>query len=155
MTNLHYNVAPRYSAGSPAMVDERTALRVAEDEKDAFEAALCGVYGEAAMEEALALGLGGIVELRHEVGRGWRCEDALTGRRFLRIPTTARGIQRGDVVIRLDSIGVVSNDLSNPPWRVDSLEHVAKHAIFLAGMTRVVLPFHMQLTVERDLPEGK
>jgi len=26
----HYSVSPRYSAGSPAMVDERIALRVAE-----------------------------------------------------------------------------------------------------------------------------
>jgi hypothetical protein len=40
MRNHHYNVAPRYTPGSPALVPEETARRVAAQEKDAYEDAL-------------------------------------------------------------------------------------------------------------------
>lgn len=58
----YWNVRPRYSAGSPAMVDERTALSVARDEQEEYKAALDGIYGAKEASRARELGLSGIVE---------------------------------------------------------------------------------------------
>jgi hypothetical protein len=76
----HYDVHPRYSCGSPAMVPEHTARGVAEDERRAYEAALTGFYGEAEQEKAKQLGLAGIVEYRTEKAKYWLVEDLITGR---------------------------------------------------------------------------
>ncbi len=55
------NVVPRYTPGSPALVDRETALRVAKEERAAFERVLTGAYGEADKRRAEILGLEGIV----------------------------------------------------------------------------------------------
>jgi hypothetical protein len=89
MKQGHFNVAPRYSPGSPALVDEGIARKVAEDEKRFIEHALEGVWGEAQKARAEKLGLRGIVEYRVEKGSGkklgWQVEDLCTGEKFFRL----------------------------------------------------------------------
>jgi hypothetical protein len=80
----HFNVKPRYGAGSPAQVDEHTAKRVAEDERAAFEHARSGAYGTLRQIESTRDGLRGIVELRVERPGAWIVTDLLTGERFVR-----------------------------------------------------------------------
>ncbi len=65
-----YNVAPRYTPGSPALVDEALALRVAHDEREAYESALRGGDGVRAQERAKALGLANIAYAAIEWGSG-------------------------------------------------------------------------------------
>jgi len=80
MSRFSYNVAPRYTCGSPALVDQATAERVAREECKAFYVALSGRYGdEEARATALKLGLGGIVEARETLARSYRFRDLLTG----------------------------------------------------------------------------
>lgn len=79
MPKLYHNVAPRYSAGSPAQVDQRTADRVAAEERRSYVHALEGYYGEEAKREAETLGLAAIVWTSHEIGSKLRKEDVLTG----------------------------------------------------------------------------
>jgi hypothetical protein len=81
---VSYNVRPRYTGGSPAMVDERTARRVAESEQDSYEAALEGIYGPEYQERADSLGVRGIAEAVYETRKGWEVEDLITGERYLR-----------------------------------------------------------------------
>ena len=47
-----FNVAPRYTSGSPAMVPEETALRVAAQEHRSYEHAIAGIYGPVHWDEA-------------------------------------------------------------------------------------------------------
>jgi hypothetical protein len=54
----HYNVKPRYTAGSPAGVDETTALHQAAEEHEFHAMHLSGVFGEANAAEARAAGVG-------------------------------------------------------------------------------------------------
>ena len=67
-----YNVRPRYTPGSPAVVDEATAQRVAREERDAYEHALTGAWGEAERQRAELLGVSSIVYSLHEDGSGRR-----------------------------------------------------------------------------------
>jgi hypothetical protein len=87
----HYHVAPRYTGGSPAMVDEATAERVAKQEKQSIEYVLQGVEGETNKARAERLGLRGIAECRVEQGAGkklgWAVLDLCTGERFFRLCT--------------------------------------------------------------------
>lgn len=79
-----YQVAPRYSGGSPAMVTESVALRVMADETFARNAALEGVFGEEERRRAQTLGLSGIVERLTDRDEGWDVEDLLTGEQSYR-----------------------------------------------------------------------
>jgi len=92
MASVTFNVAPRYSPGSPAQVDERTARRVAEDEKHGYGRSLAGVYGLKEQQRAEQLGNAGIVEARWEQARpsGWLVQDMLTSEIFFRYATTDR-----------------------------------------------------------------
>jgi len=56
----YYNVRPRYTPGSPAMVNGRTASKVAKDEKEFYEYALSGTWGEKEKTRAEIEGLRGI-----------------------------------------------------------------------------------------------
>ncbi len=89
MATPHYNVAPRYTAGSPAIVDARTAERVAAQEKNAIVSILESYEGERAAERARRLGLRGIVECRTERGSGkklgWDIVDLCTEEHFFRL----------------------------------------------------------------------
>jgi len=60
--NTYYNVRPRYTSGSPAMVDAQTAARVAKQEKAAYEDALSGQLGVELRERAEREGCRGIAE---------------------------------------------------------------------------------------------
>ena len=57
-----FDVQPRYSCGSPAMVGPNDAGRCAEDELRFYGHATEGVYGEEAAARAKQLGLSGIVQ---------------------------------------------------------------------------------------------
>lgn len=79
MKIVTYHVAPRYSGGSPAMVDYDTAARVAMEEMRAYAEALEGSRAERERERAERLGIAGIVESRLESAQGWNVGDLLTG----------------------------------------------------------------------------
>lgn len=81
----HYNVAPRYTPGSPALVPRDVAERVAHEEKRFVEHALSGAWGERNKAMAERLGLRGIVELRTERRDHWEILDLCTGERFKRL----------------------------------------------------------------------
>lgn len=76
---LRYNVAPRYTPGSPALVREDVARRVMRDEQAEYEQVIAGLYGEDKKEQASRLGLSGIVEERWEFRGVVMYRDLLTG----------------------------------------------------------------------------
>ena len=76
--SAYFDVRPRYTGGSPAMVDERTARRVARQEADAYPAHLEGWYGPEAATDARERGLAGIVLFEIEHRSGWVIYDLLT-----------------------------------------------------------------------------
>jgi len=80
----YFHVAPRYTAGSPAMVPEDIARRVAVEETRFMRYVLDGMYGDAAAEQAFRVGLSGIVEQRTERRNGWEVVDLCTGLTFFR-----------------------------------------------------------------------
>ena len=77
------HVRPRYSCGSPAMVHDAVALQVAREEREDYEHALSGSYGEAQKRCARLLGLRGIAVAMAEHGSGknfrWLVYDLVTG----------------------------------------------------------------------------
>lgn len=75
-TRSHFNVRPRYTAGSPAMVSEDIARRVAEEEREDYQRALDGTYGPEAQERARRDGLR---PLPSDKDRCFQCEDAYAG----------------------------------------------------------------------------
>lgn len=84
LRNIYCNVRPRYTPGSPAMVDMRTASKVAHEEKQFYEYALSGVWGEKEKARAEAEGLKGIAEqvlYEHRQNRqnGFMVRDLITG----------------------------------------------------------------------------
>lgn len=87
--SLRCHVRPRYSPGSPAMVNDHIALNVADDEKVAHEHALEGAYGEEQQKRAKALGLRGIAYVMAESGSGrkfrWLVYDLITKETFRRL----------------------------------------------------------------------
>ena len=76
---FHFNVAPRYTCGSPAMVDEATARDVADSEKVGYERALAGFYGDEERTKAEREGLNGIAEIFYETKKNWHIHDLCTG----------------------------------------------------------------------------
>ena len=82
--NVWFNVAPRYTAGSPALVPRETAMRLADNEAGAYVHALTGRYGKEEQEKAEKLGLMGICEVTHETRKGLDVLDLCTGERYVR-----------------------------------------------------------------------
>lgn len=82
--NRHYNVRPRYTPGSPSGVPEETAMKVAADEKKAYERTLTGVYGEEERAKAEKEGLLGIAEEVVERRKHWDVRDLITGETYTR-----------------------------------------------------------------------
>lgn len=80
----HFHVAPRYTPGSPACVDEGLALRVAREEARAIRYYLWGYYGPENQKLAETVGLAGVAECRTETRKGWQVIDLCTGAEFLR-----------------------------------------------------------------------
>ena len=93
-----YQVTPRYTGGSPAQVDEATAKRVAQAEREAYRWIMQAGVG-AGSERKLAenYGLAGIVEALTEQGNGWAVWDMLTDQHYIR-PFTAK-CQIADLVL--------------------------------------------------------
>lgn len=85
MRGCFYHVAPRYSAGSPALVSEFIANRVAEQEKRGHEQALSGAWGDREKLRAERLGLRGVAELREETKKGWLIFDLCTEEHLLKL----------------------------------------------------------------------
>lgn len=117
-----HSVYPRYSCGSPALVDERTALGVAEDERHGYQAALSGVYGPEQQKRAKALGLSGIVERHRARAHHTDFEDELTGEKGMR----KRGVRTvthrpaQDISVSFDTPGtdsepVINHDANSQP----------------------------------------
>lgn len=80
--NFSFHVAPRWSSGSPAMVDIATAMKVAADELDCGHGAAQGIYGEEAKLKYELCGLRGIVYITYEKrGHMW-VQDVLTDELF-------------------------------------------------------------------------
>lgn len=75
----HFNVYPRYTAGSPAQVDRATAERVAAEERVAHGHVLAGRCGSAEQERAQRLGLDGIAEEAWEQRGKLQFRDLITG----------------------------------------------------------------------------
>src|SRR5262245_50457146 len=73
-----YEVAPRYTPGSPALVEPGTAARVAEHERKSYLTARAGIYGSEEQARAERLGLAGIVWSWRQAGRLILAVDHLT-----------------------------------------------------------------------------
>jgi hypothetical protein len=78
----HFNVEPRYTPGSPAMVDETTALRVARQEAESWEPCKEGFYGEELQAKAEEDGLDLIVFEMVDRPKGWEVYDLITGKEY-------------------------------------------------------------------------
>jgi len=79
LRNGHFSVYPRYTPGSPGLVDERTAAKVLIEEWEGYTWAAEGTYGEEKRATAFADNLDGIVVYRFERGRSVYTVDAITG----------------------------------------------------------------------------
>lgn len=95
MPTAYYNVRPRYSCGSPALLrDNAIAMNVAESESQSYKYILDGHYGKEAIGKANRLGLRGISESVLETVKGWKVHDLVTDERYLR-PYDKRMIKDG------------------------------------------------------------
>lgn len=79
--NHFFNVAPRYSNGSPALVSRAQAEQVVQDECGAYARAISGSEGCNRQEQARTLGLSGIVEEREMHSFHYIAHDMITGER--------------------------------------------------------------------------
>lgn len=89
--NVIYQVAPRYTAGSPAQVDTATAQRVKVAEIAFYRDALNGLSGPDEQAKAKTLGLSGIVEALVDGPDGTRrTTDEITGESRIERPRSVR-----------------------------------------------------------------
>lgn len=95
MGKVYFQVKPRYTPGSPGMVDEDTAQRVANEELRAFSVALSGGYGEKEKALAETVGLAGIAEAIVERRNGWDVRDLLTDATIRRETVKAKALRKG------------------------------------------------------------
>jgi hypothetical protein len=80
MSKPYFNLAPRYTAGSPAAVwDRALAERIAREEQRSYERYLEGVYGTENQEMAQKAGVAGIVEERVTFAHHFIATDMITG----------------------------------------------------------------------------
>lgn len=79
---IHYNVAPRFTSGSPAQVPFDTAMHVADQERGAYDNLVALDPGHV---DAQPHRLEGIVEEREERADHWFVTDLLTGKQFIRL----------------------------------------------------------------------
>jgi hypothetical protein len=148
----HYNVRPRYTPGSPALVPYDIARRVATEERLAREHDLSGVHGEDLLARAERLGLGRIVYFTLEQRGGVTVTDLLTSEQYRREGRYREGesVQVWDddrgwvdhVVAKryTDSAArVCVRPLDVEPWRVSPVE-VARDLVRLTNTVRVLAP---------------
>lgn len=93
--NYHYNARPRYTAGSPAAVDQATAEKLAADEIRMHQIALTGVWGDKQQAFAKQAGVGPFdagdgrglrspAEYVEEHSNHWLVKCLTTGKVFVR-----------------------------------------------------------------------
>lgn len=115
---MHYNVKPRYTPGSPGMVDQKTAERVAEQERRCHKEALDGIYGEHLLRVAETQGLLGIVERVYETAIGWEVHDLMTSDQYMR-PFTGEGDLSGLYELTCDFKNSKSDKRKVRDWRYE------------------------------------
>lgn len=157
-SNLSFQVRPRYTPGSPGLVDEETALRVASQEKENYEVAREGVYGDGFKELAEKMGMGGIVERREERAGGWEVTDLITGRMFRRAVIKASKLQPQDLVTEIQSGPEAGRWDPHLPAKVLSVAHVTRPSKVIARWEPMVgLSFQFDpsdlIKVEREAKE--
>lgn len=81
--NAHFYLAPRYTPGSPALVDIGTCCHVGAEEVEAHEWTLDGTYGSQLQAKAQAEGVVNIAYARWEKGAKVYRLDLLTGECFV------------------------------------------------------------------------
>jgi hypothetical protein len=168
--NMHFNVRPRYTPGSPAAVDEYTALRVVEQERRAYEHSLTGAYGEEDLKVANTQGLKGIVEACFERSNGWDVKDLLTGEEFRRERIRADKLKPRMKVVRYEQgpylphgrrVVEVAQAISSK-YNVTLFFGTAEDAAALAERKKALYELpqdtvskYEEIEVEVPLPEGK
>lgn len=81
----YFEVRPRFTCGSPGLVDLATAQHILQQERDAYKAYLEGAFGEDAKQWAERIGLEWIAFAAEEKGRFFYKRDLNTGN-LLSIP---------------------------------------------------------------------
>jgi hypothetical protein len=166
-SNMHFNVAPRYTGGSPAAVREEIAVRVAQEEKRAYEQVLTGAFGDEELHTAKTKGLKGIAEVVFERGNGWDVKDLCTEEQFRRERLKASKLRPGLLMVR-------DRDGSRiQPGKRIALVQVSTTEVYVyfgssddegALRRREKAPYELpyirvskneELTVEFPLPEGR
>lgn len=127
MVETIYQVAPRYTPGSPAQVDAATASRVAAQEADTYRNLMAGAASSTSEhQKAVKLGLEGIVEMLYEQQHCWHVTDVITGKESTRpfehqlqqqLPATHRTGSRlaGIQADLLKVTAKCSDDMHEPP----------------------------------------
>lgn len=95
--SLHWEVRPRYSGGSPAMVDAETCLKVAKQERYGYAAHYDGAYGPDLAKAARFCGLKGICFCWREVRGKISVYDLLT-------METAKVAGLGDYFLEIENL---------------------------------------------------
>lgn len=75
---LRFHVAPRYTPGNPGLVRAATAQQLIRRESDAYNSMINGVEGPIKREQAMRLGLSGIVEEHWEFQGRTHFRDLIT-----------------------------------------------------------------------------
>lgn len=79
--NIAYSVLPTFTPGSSAQVDKLIAERVVLQERESYDHALSGIYGDDVKRAAERRGLAGIVFNWYEDGKRVRVLDMITDER--------------------------------------------------------------------------
>lgn len=137
MSDWSYHVYPRYTPGSPAMVDVATAERVARQEREAF--ADCDILG---MENK---GLSGIVlakkEARQDRVDGWEIVDLITDERCFKPGAQAQPSCREDADHKIGGV----------TWKLDENGNLRALArCELCGIAATSLPLLLNWDMSYD-----
>jgi hypothetical protein len=152
---MHYNVKPRYTPGSPAMVDERIARRVVQQERQAYEDALSGAWGEKERQTAEKLGLEGIVEEVREKSGALHVLDLITGSKRIRKNSKLKDVLNGDRVVRLLS-STTAEQVPSLPFKVEKVVTFAtgtRVVVLETDFGRLVLDKSYEALIERAVRE--
>lgn len=141
---MHFNVKPKYTPGSPGSVDQKTAERVAEEERRCYKEALEGVYGEHLKKVAKSHGLLGIVERVYETAIGWEVHDLLTDDQYMR-PFTGEGDLCGLYELTGDFENADSDQRKVRDWRYE--------VMWKAGARFVITPDNDTMRMLRKVNE--
>lgn len=115
MPNTFWQVAPRYTAGSPGQVDAATAKRIASQELAIYSQDLAGLHGPEDQARAQRLGTSGIVESVTDWADGSRViTDEITGASRRERPKTAR--QKADADRLAADLRILQDLIARRGW---------------------------------------